>query len=49
MDPYFGATRPYYKVIRVEGVPCVMMRNTILKILKYQKVYKKFVFKNVGG
>jgi hypothetical protein len=27
----------------VEVVPCVVMRNIILKILKYQKIYKKFL------
>jgi hypothetical protein len=38
------------KVIEVvEIVPCVMMRITILKLLKYRRVYKKVVFKNVGG
>jgi hypothetical protein len=38
------------KVAKVVGVvPCVMMRITIRKILKYQKVYKIFVFKNVSG
>jgi hypothetical protein len=38
------------KVMKVvEIVPCVMMRTAILKTLKCQKVYKKFVFKNVGG
>jgi hypothetical protein len=37
-------------VIKVaEVVPCVMLRITILKILKYQGVYKKFVYKYVGG
>jgi hypothetical protein len=31
-----------------EVVPYIMMRITILKILKYQRFYKKFVFKIVG-
>jgi hypothetical protein len=35
------------KVVRT--VLCVIIRITILKTLKYQTVYKKFVFKDVGG
>jgi hypothetical protein len=33
----------------VEIVPCVMIIIITLQILKYRRVYKKFVFKNVCG
>jgi hypothetical protein len=50
MDPYFDATRPYYKSYKsLDVVPFHMMKIAILKTLKYQKVYEKFVLKNVGG
>jgi predicted AAA+ superfamily ATPase len=48
MDPYFGATRPYYKSYKIlEVVSSLMMRIAILKTLKYRKIHKKFILKKL--
>lgn len=46
MDPHRSATRPYLKSCKNCALCCDEDYN--IKILNYEKLYKKVVFKNVG-
>jgi hypothetical protein len=45
MDSYFAATRPYYKSYKRCRSCALCYKNYNIKMLKYQKVYKKLYLK----